>query len=62
MLPLSYLLDPTGGIQLHRPLIPEDSTSPQYADRVFGVDLEFIVDDRPRVYSFRFKIASVIPR
>jgi len=62
MLPLSYLLDPTGGIQLHRPLIPEDSTSPQYADHVFGVDLAFIVEDRPRVYSFRFKIASVIPR
>jgi hypothetical protein len=62
MLPLSYLLDPAGGAQLHRPLIPEDSTSPQYADRVFGVDLTVIVEDRPRVYSFRYKIASVIPR
>ena len=62
MVPLSYLLDPAGGVQLHRPLIPEDSTSPQYTDRVFGVDLAFIVEDRPRVYSFRFKIASVIPR
>ena len=62
VLPLSYLLDPAGGAQLHRPLIPEDSTSPQYADRIFGVDLAFIVEDRPRVYSFRYKIASVIPR
>lgn len=62
MLPLSYLLDPAGGVQFHRPLIPEDSTSPQYTDRVFGVDLAFIVENQPRVYSFRFKIASVIPR
>jgi hypothetical protein len=62
VLPLSYLLDPAGAAQLHRPLIPEDSTSPQYADRVFGVDLSFVVEDRPRVYSFRYKIASVIPR
>lgn len=62
MLPLSYLLDPAGGVQFHRPLVPEDSTSPQYTDRVFGVDLAFIVENQPRVYSFRFKIASVIPR
>jgi hypothetical protein len=62
MLPQSYLLDPAGGEQLHRPLLPEDSTSPQYADRVFGVDLAFIVDNQPRVYPFRFKVASVIPR
>jgi hypothetical protein len=62
VLPLSYLLDPTGGVQTHRPLIREDSTSPQYTDRVFGVDLALTVEDRPRVYNFRFKIASVIPR
>ena len=62
VLPISYLLDPTGGVQSHRPLIREDSTSPQYTDRVFGVDLAMTVEDRPRVYNFRFKIASVIPR
>lgn len=62
VLPLSYLLDPAGGAQLHRPLIPEDSTSPQYADRMFGVDLAFVVENEPRVYPFRFRIASVIPR
>jgi hypothetical protein len=62
VLPLTYLLDPAGGVQLHRPLIPEDSTSPQYTDRVFGVDLVFIVEDRQRTYPFRFRVASVIPR
>lgn len=63
VLPMSYLLDPAGsGDQLHRPVLPEDGTSPQYVDRVFGVDLALLVEDRPRVYSFRFKVASVIPR
>jgi hypothetical protein len=62
VLPLTYLLDPAGGAQLHRPLIPEDSTSPQYTDRVFGVDLAFLVENQSRTYSFRFRIASVIPR
>jgi len=60
--PMGYLYDPAGrSAQLHRPLLPEDSTSPQYMDRTFGVDLVFIVEDRPRTYSFRFKVASVIP-
>ncbi len=62
-LPMAYLYDPAGRTaQLHRPLLPEDSTSPQYMDRSFGVDLVFVVEDRPRTYSFRFKVASVIPR
>ena len=63
VLPMEYLLDnPSVDQQLHRPLLPEDSTSPQYTDRVFGVDLVFLVEDRPRTYAFRFKVASVIPR
>jgi hypothetical protein len=63
MFPMAYLYDPAGRpVQIHRPLLPEDSTSPQYADRSFGVDLVFVVEDRPRTYSFRFKVASVIPR
>jgi hypothetical protein len=63
VLPLDYLLDPAGsGQQLRRPLLPEDSTSPQYSDRIFGVDLVFMIEDRPRTYTFRFKVASVIPR
>jgi hypothetical protein len=61
--PMGYLYDPAGRrAQLHRPLLPEDATAPQYADRSFGVDLMFMVEDRPRTYAFRFKVASVIPR
>jgi hypothetical protein len=61
--PLGYLTDPAGsGQQLHRPLLPEDTTSPQYADRDFGVDLVFILEDKPRTYPFKFKVASVTPR
>jgi hypothetical protein len=63
LLPLDYLLDPAGtDQQLHRPLFPEDHTAPQYADRFFGVDLVFMVEERPRTYSFRFRVASVIAR
>lgn len=63
VLPMGYLYDPAGrDAQPHRPLLPEDSTAPQYADRIFGVDLVFVVEDRPRTYPFRFKVASVIPR
>jgi hypothetical protein len=63
LLPLDYLLDPAGtGQQLHRPLLPEDTTAPQYSDREFGVDLVLRVEDRPRAYSFRFRVASVIKR
>ena len=61
-LPLEYLFDPAGSDQqLHRPLLPEDTSAPQYSERVFGMDLVVRVEDRPRTYSFRFKVASVIP-
>jgi len=63
VLPLEYLLDPAGASeQLHRPLFPEDHTAPGYADRFFSVDLAMTVEERPVSYSFRFRVASVIPR
>jgi hypothetical protein len=66
MFPIDYLLDP-GTVegndqQPHRPLIPEDSSAPNYSGRSFGADLVFLVDGQPRTYSFRFQVASVIPR
>ena len=61
--PMDYFVDPAGsGEQLHRPLLPEDSSAPQFADRDFGVDLMFLIEGQPRTYSFRFKVASVIHR
>lgn len=63
LVPLDYLFDPAGSPQQsHRPLFPEDHRAQQYEDKVFGVDLAFLVDDRPRTYSFRFRVVSVIPR
>ena len=63
VLPMDYLVDPAGSDQqLHRPLLPEDTTAPQYSDKEFGVDLVFRIQDQPRTYSFRFKVASVIPK
>ena len=63
MFPMNYLVDPGGrDEQLHRPLFPEDSRAPQYANSEFGVSLAFIIEDRPRTYDFRFRVASVIPR
>lgn len=63
VLPLDYLVDPAGSDQqLHRALLPEDTTAPEYSDKEFGVDLIFRVEDQPRTYSFRFKVASVIPK
>jgi hypothetical protein len=63
LLPIDYLLDPAGSNQqIHRPLFPEDHTAPQYGDRFFGVDLVFKIEERPVTYSFRFRVASVIPR
>lgn len=60
------LVDPgtTGGDdeQPHRPILPEDQSAPIYSGRTFGVDLEFLVEDRPRTYTIRFEVASVIPR
>jgi hypothetical protein len=62
VLPLDYLVDPgASDQQLHRPLLPEDVTAPQYSDKEFGVDLVFRIEDQPRAYSFRFKVASIIP-
>jgi len=63
LLPLDYLFDPAGSAQQsHRPLFPEDQTAQQYEDKIFGVDLVFLVEERPRTYSFRFRVVSVIPR
>jgi len=62
MFPMSYLVDPAGkDAQLHRRLLPEDETAIYFTDAEFGVDLVFNIDDRPRTYTFRFKVASVIP-
>ncbi len=63
LLPMEYLFDPAGSDeQPHRPLLPEGTDAPQYTDTVFGADLVFMVEDRPRTYVFRFRVASVIPR
>jgi hypothetical protein len=62
MFPMSYLVDPAGkDEQFHRRLLPEDDTAIHYQDAEFGVDLVFTIDERPRSYTFRFKVASVIP-
>jgi len=62
LLPMEYLLDPAGsGSQLHRPLLPQDGTSPQYSGRTFGVDLVLRVEGNLRTYSFRFRVESVTP-
>jgi hypothetical protein len=56
-------VDPAGsGDQLHRPLFPEDSSALQFADRDFGVNLVFLIENQPRTYIFRFRVASIIPR
>jgi hypothetical protein len=61
--PVDYLVDPgSSDAQLHRPLLPEDSSAPQFEDREFGVSLVFLIEDQPRVYNFRFRVASVIPK
>lgn len=61
--PMDYLLDPGGrDEQVRRPLLPEDGRALTYSGRTFGVDLAMQVEDRPRVYTFRFEVVSVIPR
>jgi len=64
--PMEYLIDPGAAagadVQSHRPLVPEDASAPTYSGRSFGVDLAMTVQDRPATYSFRFVVASVIPR
>lgn len=63
LVPMDYLLDPAGSAeQLHRPVVPVDTSAPQYSGLGFGVDLVFLIEDQPRNYTFRFKVASVIPR
>lgn len=63
LFPLEYLVDPgSNDEQLHRPLLPEDNNAPQYQDREFAVRLTFLIEDQPRVYSFRYKVASVLPK
>jgi hypothetical protein len=61
---LDDLLDPGPApeTQLRRPLLPEDTSAPTYTGKSFGVDLVFLIDGQPRTYSFRFQVASVIPR
>ncbi len=48
--------------QLRRPLLAEDSSAPTNAEKTFGVDLVFLIENQPRTYSFRFQVVSVIPR
>lgn len=62
--PRDYLMDPGTGSdpQPRRPLLPEDESAPAYTDRIFGMDLTLVIEDRPRTYSFRYRVASVIPR
>jgi hypothetical protein len=63
VIPMDYLLDPQGrDEQLHRPLIPEDQTAPQFEGKTFGVDLVFRIEDRLRPYPFRFRVESILPR
>ncbi|MEO5988794.1 MAG: hypothetical protein ABIU54_03810 [Candidatus Eisenbacteria bacterium] len=66
--PMDFLLDPgtaqTTEIdsQPRRALLTEDQTAVTNAGRIFGVDLAFLVEGQPRTYTFRFQVASVIPR
>ncbi|HTR97360.1 MAG TPA: hypothetical protein VMH61_05615 [Candidatus Acidoferrales bacterium] len=66
MFPVDYLMDPGAtsdpDAQPHLPLIPLDGSAPTYSGKTFGVDLVFMVEDRPRTYSFRYEVLSVIPR
>jgi hypothetical protein len=63
LFPIEYLVESgSGNEQLHRPLLPEDHAAPQYQDRQFGVSLTFLIEGQPRVYYFRYEIASVLPR
>ena len=64
MFPMDYLVDPgaSADAQPHLPLVPEDASAPTYSGRTFGVDLVFLIEDRPHMYPFRFQIVSAIPR
>lgn len=62
--PMDYLVDPgaSSDAQPHLPIVADDASAPTFSGRSFGVDLVFLIEDRPRTYPFRFQIASVIPR
>lgn len=66
--PMDYLLDPGTNqgsdpdAQPRRPLLAEDQTAVTNAGRTFGVDLAMLIEGQPRTYTFRFQVASVIPR
>jgi len=61
--PISYLVDPAGSSdQAHRPIFPEDSGAPQYADKQVTVVLSMRIQGESRPYSFTFRVDSVIPR
>jgi hypothetical protein len=64
--PMDYLVDPgavtSDEAQPHLPLLPDDTSAPSYSGREFGVDLVFMIEDKPRTYSFRYQVVSVIPR
>lgn len=63
VLPLDYMLDPGASTdQIHRPLLPEDESAPQYDGHEFGVDLVIQVENQTRTYAFRFRVVSVLPR
>jgi len=63
LFPIDYLVDSgSSDEQLHRPLLPEDHAAPQYQDRQFGVNLVFLIEGQPRSYSFRYQVASVLPK
>ena len=61
---MDALIDPAGSDeeQPRLPLLPEDQNAPSYTDRTFGVDLVCNIENRPRTYTFRFRVVSVIPR
>ena len=63
LFPIDYLVESANpDEQLHRPLLPEDHAAPQYQDRQFAVNLTFLIEGQPRNYTFRYEIASVLPR
>ncbi len=61
VLPMTSLVDDAGrSEQMHRMLLPEDEQAMQFTGREFGVDLVFMVDDKPVTYPFRFQVVSVL--
>ena len=64
--PMDYLVDPGAATsdeeQPHQPLLPDDTSAPSFSGRQFGVDLVFMIEDKPRTYSFRYEVVSVMPR